>query len=627
MIGISARLGQPSGFRFYRGTAVADESRVPWPYPVALAGHPYIIDLTGYARSSVDILRQAYDQTGDVGEQSLSIEGFWKRFSTDWAGGAGQRKYDAQPSDRARYYTSKGVDPWKTDFELCLLNDTAQKRTSTNSNLFITIGSSGSTSYLYMTDGTSIVRTANPDADTPTFATVTGTPGTAATAMTGDGASIWTAHAASGVYEFTGTSAAAQITTTPINLVCYANGFLFGTYGSTAYTINRSVAATALTAGTIFNTASFNFTTIAGSPNAVFFGGNAGDRGQLFACTFDDTTGGITPLIPSGRLPEGEQIYALAEYGGIMILGTSRGIRLAQIVDTTGLAIGPLIDIGHRVRCFEPQGDEIWFGWENYDGTSTGLGRTKLSRFTDTLVPAYSSDLMATGQGSVLSAVTYDDKRYFTVSGLGLYGEIDDLVATGTIDTGWIAFSTPETKVAASVDVRHAPLAGSVTIAIVDENETTTTVGVSDTAGSLSPTTPFGARGISSEQIRLQLTLARDGTDPTDGPCLRRWLLRSMVSPDQPEQFVVPIILHERVDTSIGDGQYVAYDTYAEFQFLKGLEASREPVIYQEGTHQYRVTVRNVAIDQQGVRGWNNDRSWFNATVNVRLVTFTSGSS
>jgi len=331
--------------------------------------------------------------------------------------------------------------------------------------------------------------------------------------------------------------------------------------------------------------------------------------------------------LPAGRLPDGEQIHAIAEYGGVLALGTSRGVRLAQIVEGRGVGLAPLIETGEAVRCLEPQNDDLWFGWSDYSATKTGLGRAKLSRFSSTLVPAYASDLMAATIGDVRAVVTVGAKRYFAVSASGLWAEQDIKVASGTIDVGWMNFSTPETKVTASLDIRHAPLNGSVSAAIVNEAGSATTAGTSSHAGSYGPVDPWATSSLRGEYFKIQLTLTRDADDTALGPVVYRWTLRSIVAPRQVEQFSVPILLFERVEDGIAEGQTRAFDPLAEWDYLKSLELSRTPVTYQEGNRAYLVTVRSVAIPEGAIRGWDHKRGFFNATIYVRLITLDPGSN
>ena len=129
-------------------------------------------------------------------------------------------------------------------------------------------------------------------------------------------------------------------------------------------------------------------------------------------------------------------------YLGFLLIGSNKGFRLA-VQDTNGnLTLGALIETGSTVRAFEGQGQYVWFTWEAYDSTSSGLGRMDLANLSDrnALVPAYASDLMATSQANVASVATFDDKRVFTVSGDGFYAQDTDLVAEGSLDSGLINY-------------------------------------------------------------------------------------------------------------------------------------------------------------------------------------------
>jgi hypothetical protein len=606
---------------FFEGIGVTQE--VPHPFTVAIGGHSYFIDTEKYERATVDILRQAYDQQGEPGDQSLSIEGYWKRTQSDWTLGAGQEFLD-DGGTRERFWTSKGIDPW-TRRKLCLLHDTENKRASANSNLYLAKLRSGSIDYLYVSDGNSILRTADPTPASPSFTTITGTPGASVSSITTDGRTLWVAYGASGVYASpaSGTTAT-QLSTVTTTLVRFANSRLIAANGAELFEILASgVKSTVMTH---YNT-NFAWAAITGAPTGVFAAGNSEDYGQFYFIGYNSELQQLSTPIPAGRLPDGERVHSLGEYGGVIVIGTSRGIRLGQIVDGRGIAPGPLIDIGHAVGCLEFQDDEVWFGWSSYDTINSGLGRAKLSRFSSTLVPAYASDLMANVVASTIDVATFGDRRYFTMGGSGLWGETLNYVTSGELDTGWMNFSTPEPKVATNLEIRHEPLAGTVSMTLVDETGLETDLGTSSTASSLGPVSPWTARAVRGEFFRIIVTLNRSTGTPTTGPCLRRWTLRSVVAPTQVEAFVVPVLLYERVDSDMSGGHYYPYDPLEEWDYLKGLEESRSPTTYQEGTRSYLVTVRSVGIPQGAVRGWNSDRGFFNATVYVRLVTLDVGSN
>jgi hypothetical protein len=127
---------------FYLGGATSSE--VPSKWPFALDGRGYMIDTLVehtftdfYKHDSIPLLRQQADQSSFPNEASLNPEALWRRFQDSAHHGAGQLYLDRDnEADPYRFHTSKGIDPW-TRYKVQLLNATAKKRTSANSNLAI----------------------------------------------------------------------------------------------------------------------------------------------------------------------------------------------------------------------------------------------------------------------------------------------------------------------------------------------------------------------------------------------------------------------------------------------------------------------------------------------------------
>ena len=78
----------------------------------------------------------------------MDTSGAWTRSQTDWSYGAGQTHFDFGDSDRRRFSSSTGIDPW-TKGEITLLPITEEKLNQTGTNLKVhRIGT-----YLYMAYG------------------------------------------------------------------------------------------------------------------------------------------------------------------------------------------------------------------------------------------------------------------------------------------------------------------------------------------------------------------------------------------------------------------------------------------------------------------------------------------
>lgn len=605
----------PFTYPFYTGTA-SISSDVPWPYPVALDGVGYVVDLRQYQRETIDPFRSFVDQSDTPGERSLSPEGVWKRNRFDWRNGAGQLFADDEDSDPRRFYTSRGIDPW-TRRQLCLLKETDVIEASTSTDQGI-VSAAG---YLYHRAGTALQRSFNPLAGSPSWASLTAVGGSPTSEMTTDGTNVWIAYAGDvDQYDNAGTqtqpwTGSGSMPGIGYTVVAYVNGWLLAAYGPNLHE---------LAAGGTINTvhtfpANAVVTQIASAPNAIYLGVtySTTQRSAIYRLTVD-STGALETPIYSGELPDGESLEAIAYYGGRLVLGTSRGVRLGVIAADDTIVIGPLIDLGQSVSHFEPQGEFVWFNWDNYDANHTGLGRLNLARFTDIEVPAYASDLMYDGSGPIAGIVTWSNERIFVVSGVGLLGEQSSYVESGVLNTGWISYGLFEPKVLLGFDVRHDFLVGSVSVAVANESGVATNIGTSEEAGSVGPDSPWPGKDVRGEKLQVQLTLERGVADPNSGPCLERWTAWALPAPATVERFVLPIICRQSVES---DDQDLAYDPLTVFEHFSGLARSREPIVYQEGHVSYEGTVRAVSIPRGFAERWDDQRRFMESIVFVTMVS------
>ena len=153
-------------------------------------------------------------------------------------------------------------------------------------------------------------------------------------------------------------------------------------------------------------------------------------------------------------MPVGEWPTAMYCYLNYIFVGSNRGIRMAQTInayDPVGnagdLKAGPLIpDISEvpsaPVSAITGDDRYIYWGWNNYDNVSTGLGRLDLTTFIEDLGPAYASDLMVYGQGpSSTGALTWLDWDPITNSPLMSFNSLS-LVSTGMSVTSKVSGST-----------------------------------------------------------------------------------------------------------------------------------------------------------------------------------------
>ena len=574
-------------FPFYSGTASVSAD-VPSSWPVALNARNYMIDIASnqWRHQSIPMLRQQADQSESPAEASLNPEMFWRRAQDDFQHGAGQAYRDRPNGDPQRYRSSKGIDPW-TPYQFSLLPDTDQKRSSANTNLNLCTAGSR----LYATDGASIVYTTDITPDTPTWTSVTGLPATNPISIASDGFNVYSTHGANGVYKTdTSTSASASFATGTVSgIVSYVNGRLMVTNTNSIYNV---IAAGALPAA-LFSHPNTNFSWVgfAGGPTQIYMAGYSGDKSLIYKTAIKQDATALDAPTVAGQLPDGEIITAIDSYLGYIFLGTSKGVRFCQIDNDGGLVIGAPIDTITSVRCFEGQGRFVWFGWTNYDSTSTGLGRLSLQQFTETpetgaVTPAYASDLMVAGQSNVLTVVTFQDIRVLSISGLGIYAQTTTLVATGTLDTGFITFGLPDPKVALFVDVNTLPLSGSYSVSMsVDGDTTFDAVGLESASNSTS--TEYPTIRPEGEKFELRFTLTASGST---GPTITRWTLKAVPgATDSPAEYItVPFLLHRVLDVN---GREEFCDVQLERNAIKELHRRHSVVLYQEADNAYDVVV------------------------------------
>lgn len=603
-MGISATLSEP----FYTGGTSSSE--VPSRYDVALDGRPYMLDLwpspytnhSEFMHQSVPLIRNQADQSSSPSESSINPEDLWRRSQDTWHHGAGQAYLDHPDSDSARFDISKGVDVW-TKWQLSLLPDTGQKQSSANTNLALcTVGS-----YLYYADGVTLRRTQD-ITGSPTWTTVTGTSGTAITSMCTDGYSVYLA--CGGVYRTT--RGAATITDAPYNaLTCtllrYVKGRLMAANTNSIYNITSTAVPAALY--THPNT-DFTWVDFCDGQSVLYAAGYSGDRSLIYktAVKADGTALDIPSV--AGELPDGEIVRSLQGYLGFVLIGSDLGVRFAEADSAGNLTIGSLIPTTNAVECFEPQDRFCWYGLTNYDAGSTGLGRLDLSALTAPLTPAYASDLMVTGQGTVLSVATFQNLRVLAVSGLGVYAELTTPVVSGTIESGQITYHLPDNKVGMFVDVHH-DLTGSHGVAISVDGGDFTTIGSTHTT----ETTPFPVGQKRGIRFDMRLTMTAVGNV---GPGIRSWTLRSYPTSATVRMITAPLILAEHV--VLHNGTSGSADPALELSKIVDLRNTRSLVSWQEADTTYSVVVEDFEWRPHHLTA---DKKAWNGTCVVQLKLIT----
>jgi len=634
-----------------------EQLRVRDALPIKLGERTYNIDLAKMGRSTIDPIRQGFDTQGSPGEQSLNQAGVWKRTRTDWQLGAGQKDGDTPESGLRQYYKSTGVNPWVKN-ELTLLKDTEFIWGDTDNNLYMASATaSNGTEWAYLCAGSDVVASDDQFATGTTIPNPLGGAIIGATetqsAIASDGTNVYiagngkiqkiTANA------ITGSVANTDVwTLTSVDGVWFANGYLIASVGDrlTVLSVGTAPSTNADIASDAFNQVA-SWQTVVGTSVGIFAGGNQGGQGKIYYIGINDSTAALNVPVIAAELPQGEKILSMAEYLGYVVLGTNKGFRLASITGQGYLSYGPRVDITNGVQVFEPQGEHMWFGWKDYvspfDGTTRGgLGRIGLSEWTDQLVPAYASDLMASGSGTdedIQGVLTLTNNgtemRVFSIKGKGVYREhASNYVTTGSIDEGKFRWGISELKVAASVDLRHKALASGQSVAIqIESDDGNTGTVTSDTTDSLTPgiqpILTSAEANIDGEYLIPTITL--NTTTVTATPTLYRWTLRAIPMPFVAEVITLPIILTNQTQY---DNRNVYQDVYDEYSYIKALLESRTLVKFKMGAEDKTVYVAGVAYEPGSISKWSDaaqhdtpyDRyRWVDGVLTVQLTTVQTG--
>jgi len=558
---------------------------VPDLYPIAIAGHNYLVDQKSgrFGRAFEARVRESVDQNNIPGEATINPQGLWRRSQVSWHKGSGQPYADSGAPLDYRFDTSKNIDPW-TKNELKLLPTTSEVLSSANTNLFMAIAGDR----LYVADGQDLKYTT----DLSSWTTVTtGAVAADILSLTSDGFNVYISYSGNGLYiTDSGSSTIANYILGSENYTvqAYVKGRHMASHGGEIHNFTGSGSHTAGLLYTHPNSA-FTFVGFAAGQQHIYAAGYAGRTSLIYRTAIKADGTSLDTPVQAGELPIGEIVSSIYGYLSYILIGTNKGVRLASS-DTNGdLVIGPILETTTSVKCAVGDGRFVWYGWTNFDGTSTGLGRLDLSELNGVNEPAYASDLMVTDQGAVNSIVNWNGTRVFSVSEAGLYKESTDLCAEGYVETGTWRWGIPDRKFLPRFDVRCLPLKGTITPSLnldsAGYNDLTAVV----TVGVTEKTVPGPQTGFSDSSIKI--TLARSGTNNTEGPTLTRWQARAYAAPIRARVFSIPIILHEKMNLQ---GREVYQDVKSELTFLENLVNDASIVSYQDAYDSYNVVVENV---------------------------------
>ncbi len=588
-------------------------------YDFSLGEHAFLNAIskqTPYRRGLAEIRKQQYDTSNNPGEQSL--DGYWLRSQQDFTGGAGITFMEPSNDEfqMKRFASSMGVDCW-TRGKLTLLKSTSSTRTLGSSSSQCVTANYNSDKYIVSTSGTTVYR------DGAASGTVTGwthTPNGNITS-TGDGVAVCTTDGLEYIAApFTGSTVvlADHAATTVCNAWWVKQRFiiaddhhLFEKPGITG-SINLN------TTGKLYShpLSTWRWTSVVETPSAILVAGSAGNKSAIYKFTLDQADGTLPTLsaaITAAELPYGEIVTGMFSYlGTYIVIGTNKGVRIAEVDGNGNLAYGPLSFTSTSttsITGFSGKDRFVFVGVGNELDGNAGLIRIDLSSTDGNGRYAWANDLDSGTTGRVNSVATYGDQIVFTNT--NLYTEsATDYVASGYLTTGQVRFNTLEPKNFRSFHLRGDASVGSINVASVLYNQSPVSlftfnvnVDVNQDIAISSPTNPL------QESLGLKLTLSRGTASQT--PTVTGWQLKAVPGSTRRLLLKIPLICFDHETDQAGAAR--GYDGYAYDRLvsLQDHATTGQVLVFQDlrTGERLSVTVEDVSFTQEtpnGQSGFDN---------------------
>jgi hypothetical protein len=290
----------------------------------------------------------------------------------------------------------------------------------------------------------------------------------------------------------------------------------------------------------------------------------------------------LTQAITAAELPAGEISYSLFYYLGYIAIGTSKGVRIADISPSDGsLAYGPLLfESSQPVYDFAAYDRFLWAA-TSVEG-EPGVTRIDLgAQIGSTLVFAYAWDLYfpgVTGHHTTSCAFlgTTNQLAFVTAATSSEDGSVytedaSTLVQTGEIRTGFIRYNTLENKIFKLLTPRCDTTNGGISIISVAEDLQTYTLGTFAQGSYLSQvgvSYPAGPQ----QFLAFQFSFTRSNTDVSKGPLFTGYQVNTLPSIPRQRLIQYPIELYDSESDKFNNP--TGYEGYAfnRLQVMQNIE-------------------------------------------------------
>ena len=320
------------------------------------------------------------------------------------------------------------------------------------------------------------------------------------------------------------------------------------------------------------------YTSITASGAAIYVAGYNGIQStiQKFTLASNGTMPTLTSAVVAAELPVGEIVHTIKYYLGYMLIGTSKGIRVAQVsVDDGSVAYGPLIaetDQNVYDFCFR---DRFAYCTTQVNGKS-GLTRIDLSEQIAPLRFAYAHDVFTNDVGNTTTACAFlgnSERISFSVANNYVYMESDtEVVQSGYLRTGFIRYATIESKYFKLLKVRGDLDNGTISVNTVTSKEVDTflyNVDASLSNQDLGIARPTGAQ----EYLAFKFTLNRDDADTTVGAVMSGYQVKALPAIEKQRLIQFPLYCYDvemdKYNNLVGSEDDRAFDRISQLESIE----------------------------------------------------------
>ena len=535
-------------------------------FDVAIGGEPFFLaptDQTPYQRETAPYRKDQFDNGTEPGEQSLT--GWWIRSQSSFHVGSGIKFYDpsAGEATKYRFTDSQGVDVW-TKGEVKLLKDVVDTHITTGAvtgtdhqhpNQHIRSIKWSGTEGVLLHDEYDVDKIAADGTVTHFIDYISGS-AEPVYAICDDGVyAYWVTNAVAGgankihmykklLTDNTTTIPSPMFTATGVVITYAAMEFIKDRIilcvNNSVYELATNASALPTAIYTNPNT-SYHYTTIAASGPAIYTAGHSGIYStiQKYTLTSAGAMPTLTQAVVSAEFPTGEVVEKLYYYLGYMMIGTSKGVRVATINDQDGsLAYGPLVvETSQPVYDFAARDRFVWCA-SGIGTLDAGLIRIDLGQNIENepLRFAYANDLQVTQTTThYTTAVNFIGTTNrlafcteFEATNGAIYLESATVLrSTGYVTTGAIRYGTLEPKNYKFIRARGDFSNGGMDLYAIDASNNQYTIITYNSASGTpeaATTNPEGPQ----EYLSYKFTLSRSATSTSQGPVFKGYQIKSL---------------------------------------------------------------------------------------------------